>query len=248
MKMVTFKHSQWIFVFGSNLAGKHGKGAALAAAKHFGARKGVGEGFAGRSYAIPTKNSKLETLPLDDIRLSVAKFLKLASQRPDLEFQVTRIGCGLAGYSDADIAPMFEDAPINVLLPRKWYLLLGKGKPEFRVIVAGSRDYKNDVLLESKMDKLLSKVDLPIRIVSGTQEGPDQFGEEYAQKRDFDLTRFEPNWTLFDKAAGPLRNEVMAWYSDALSLFWDGQSKGSRSMLNIATRENLLVRDTVVPA
>lgn len=109
-----------IFVFGSNLAGRHGKGAALHARKYFGAEYGVGIGRTGDSYAIPTKDAKLKSLPLDVISHYVYGFLHYAALNSDLEFQVTRIGCGLAGYKDSDIAPMFKGAPDNCKLPEGW--------------------------------------------------------------------------------------------------------------------------------
>lgn len=109
-----------IFVFGSNLAGRHGKGAALYARQHHGAEYGVGEGRTGNSYAIPTKDEKLRTLPLADIEQSVKKFIRYAQLNTHDVFQVTRIGCGLAGYTDDQIAPMFEGAPKNCMLPAAW--------------------------------------------------------------------------------------------------------------------------------
>lgn len=109
-----------VFVFGSNIAGRHGKGAALFALKNRGARYGRGIGLQGNSYAIPTKDGALQTLPLDRIAEHVRVFLNVARRRDDLRFEVTRIGCGLAGYTDAQIAPMFADAPPNCLLPEGW--------------------------------------------------------------------------------------------------------------------------------
>lgn len=109
-----------IFVFGSNLAGRHGKGAALYAYRNHGAIYGDGLGPMGTSYAIPTKDAELRTLPLDAIRPHVADFLNYARLHPNLRFNVTRVGCGLAGYADADIAPMFKHAPDNCDLPEGW--------------------------------------------------------------------------------------------------------------------------------
>jgi hypothetical protein len=109
-----------IFVFGSNLAGRHGKGAALHARQHCGATYGKGEGRTGLSYAIPTKGYRLETLPLDRIDVGVRAFIAYAKEHPELTFEVTRIGCGLAGYVDAQIAPMFATAPPNCCLPAGW--------------------------------------------------------------------------------------------------------------------------------
>jgi hypothetical protein len=110
-----------IFVFGSNLAGRHGKGAALWALHHRGAITGRGEGRQGDSYAIPTKgvfpDGKLYILPLATIRVGVNRFLTYAGNNPNLFFTLTPIGCGLAGYQPEQIAPMFAEAPDNVIMP-----------------------------------------------------------------------------------------------------------------------------------
>ena len=109
-----------IFVFGSNLAGRHGKGAALYARQHKGAIYGQGIGYQGQSYAIPTKDMYLRTLPLNVIGDYVDQFITFAYLHPELTFQVTRIGCGLAGYSDNQIAPLFNNVPNNCILPEEW--------------------------------------------------------------------------------------------------------------------------------
>ncbi len=99
-----------IFVFGSNLAGRHGKGAALEAVKKHGACYGIGEGPQGDSYAIPTKNWELKTLPLITIQESVKRFIWFAERLPQIQFNITRIGCGLAGYDwEKDIRPLFPE-------------------------------------------------------------------------------------------------------------------------------------------
>lgn len=108
-----------IFVFGSNLAGHHGAGAALYARQHHGAIYGRGEGIQGESYAIPTKDARLRVLSLDEIRKAVDRFIGFAAVSNDM-FQVTRIGCGLAGYRDEQIAPLFKQAPSNCELPDGW--------------------------------------------------------------------------------------------------------------------------------
>lgn len=110
----------WIWVFGSNLAGRHGAGAALVAANTFGAQRGIGMGRTGQSYAIPTKDQKLAVLPFEAIRDSVAEFILYAAEHPDLTFYVTRVGCGLAGYKDARIAPLFATSSMNCSLPKNW--------------------------------------------------------------------------------------------------------------------------------
>ena len=112
--------SRTIFVFGANLAGRHGKGAALAAKEQWGAVYGQGEGRQGDSYAIPTKDRALKPLTLNEINDHVHIFLGYARAHPELVFEVTRIGCGLAGYSDCQIAPMFRSMPVNCIVADEW--------------------------------------------------------------------------------------------------------------------------------
>ena len=117
------KNNKLIFVFGSNLAGRHGAGAALTALREYNAQYGQGYGMQGNSFAIPTKDEEIETLPLNKIEKYVESFLKFAALNPRLRFNVTRIGCGLAGYTDEDIAPMFKGASANCILPAGWRLM-----------------------------------------------------------------------------------------------------------------------------
>lgn len=113
------------FVFGSNEAGIHGAGAALYAYKKCGAVYGKGYGHHGDSFAIPTKNEDIQTLPLLMIQGYVTGFIAFAYGKRKLKFMVTRIGCGLAGYTDKQIAPMFEGAPSNCMFDIKWKPYLG---------------------------------------------------------------------------------------------------------------------------
>ena len=114
------EHQDIIFVFGSNLAGRHGAGAALFARYWYGAQLRIGVGRTGQSYAIPTKDAEFNVLTLDVIRLHVWLFLDYAKNHPEEEFFVTRIGCGYAGYSNPDIAPMFRGAPDNCTFEQSW--------------------------------------------------------------------------------------------------------------------------------
>lgn len=109
-----------VFVFGSNLAGRHGKGAALWARGHRGAIYGCGVGPQGNAYAIPTKDRHLRTLPVEAIARYVDDFIAYASANQTFTFQLTPIGCGLAGYRHAEIAPLFANAPANVIIPREF--------------------------------------------------------------------------------------------------------------------------------
>lgn len=141
MKIVS--NNRIIFVFGSNLAGRHGKGAALCARQYYGAIYGQAEGLQGDSYAIPTKDSCLKTLPIERIKKSVERFISFAGvfllRQPYVKFKVTPIGCGLAGYKYEDIAPLFKKALDleNIILPEEFItLLLNKSKRSKSVINA----------------------------------------------------------------------------------------------------------------
>ena len=109
-----------VFVFGSNLAGRHGKGAAQDARNQFGAEYGVGVGRTGNAYAIPTKDFFIKRLPATAIQNHVNNFIEYAKANPTVCFFLTRIGCGLAGYTDNQIAPMFKGVPKNVIAPEEW--------------------------------------------------------------------------------------------------------------------------------
>lgn len=117
-----------IFVFGSNLSGIHGAGAARTARDKHGAIWGVGEGLMGESYALPTKGYGITFIPLQVVKQHVQLFLTFAAGRPDLEFKVTRVGCFLAGFTDKEIAPLFKDAPANCFFDLKWHPYLGDSK------------------------------------------------------------------------------------------------------------------------
>lgn len=110
-----------IFVFGSNLQGMHGGGAAYIALEKFGAKLGQGVGLQGRSYAIPTMQGGVET-----IRPYVDEFIAYAKIHPEMKFLVTRIGCGIAGFKDGEIAPLFRNAVDveNIYLPEAWWAIL----------------------------------------------------------------------------------------------------------------------------
>jgi hypothetical protein len=111
-----------IFVFGSNLAGRHGKGAARYALDYHGAIYGKGVGIQGDSYAIPTKDKQLKPLPLREIRGYINGFISFACRNPDVTFNLTPVGCGLAGYKQTDIFPMVAHRPNNVKLTKEWAL------------------------------------------------------------------------------------------------------------------------------
>lgn len=116
-----------IFVYGSNELGHHGAGAALHAYVRHGAKMGQGFGLAGRSFGVPTKGPNLKkALTLPTIQHYVRALNRFANHVPDRRFFVTRLGTGLAGYTDEQIAPFFEETPANCILPERWIEILGR--------------------------------------------------------------------------------------------------------------------------
>lgn len=106
-----------VFVFGSNLAGTHAGGAAKTALLHFGAIKGVGRGWSGQSYAIPTMNEHLQQMPLSQIQHYIEDFKIYTKNHPKIKYFITSLGCGVAGYKVEEIAPMFKGISKNVIFP-----------------------------------------------------------------------------------------------------------------------------------
>lgn len=96
-----------IFVFGSNLSGIHGAGAANTALRERGAQWGIGEGLTGTAYALPTKGLNISFMSIDEVRLHIQTFAKFAYENPGAHFQVTQVGCGLGGFTKEEIAPLF---------------------------------------------------------------------------------------------------------------------------------------------
>ena len=116
-----------VFVFGSNEAGMHGAGAAKTAMEKHAYPYGKSYGHYGSAFGIPTKDERIQTLRVLNIHLYVNGFIAYAMGRPKLRFKVTQIGCGLAGYSKHDIAPMFKGSPSNCEFDEAWRDILGDG-------------------------------------------------------------------------------------------------------------------------
>ena len=103
-----------IFVFGSNESGAHGGGAAHVALEKFGAVWGQGEGLQGQSYGLPTMEG------FDALRGAAERFVAFAGEHPELRFYLTKVGCGIAGHDESDVAPLFSATPDNVVKPPGW--------------------------------------------------------------------------------------------------------------------------------
>jgi len=123
-----------VFVFGSNESGIHGAGAAALAYKKFGAQFGKGWGLSAQCFAIPTKDWEIKTLPLEVIEFYVERFIAFSQgyYHSKWKFYVTKIGCGLAGYTVEDIAPFFKECLNyrNIYLPQEFHDFLDKFKSD----------------------------------------------------------------------------------------------------------------------
>lgn len=119
-KMITSLEKNQIFVFGSNLGGAHCGGAAKQALKMFGARSGKGEGMQGQSYAFPTLDSQLDRLTVGELIISRNRLYACCEKLPKYDFLLTKVGCGIAGYSEDHMKSLFTNPPKNLVLPEDW--------------------------------------------------------------------------------------------------------------------------------
>ena len=117
-------------------------------------------------------------------------------------------------------------------------------RPIYKIIIAGGRDFMDYNLLKEKTNKILQekRVSHKIVIISGCARGADTLGLRYASENAFDVEEYPANWDKYGKKAGYMRNVEMAENADALIAFWDGKSKGTKHMIDIATERNLPTR------
>lgn len=111
-----------------------------------------------------------------------------------------------------------------------------------KVIIAGGRDFEDYSLLYQTCEKAFVLQHQNIEVVSGTASGADRIGEKYAKEKEYTIKKFPADWDKNGKKAGYIRNEEMAKYADALIAFWDGKSKGTKHMIDIAKRYNLKIK------
>lgn len=259
----------WIFVFGSNLAGRHGKGAAALAVEQFGAIKGMGAGRQGQSYGIPTKdgrplpdnprpsfNDPEQTLSLSDIAPFVSQFIDYARAHPALRFFVTRVACGLAGYQDEAVAPMFAAAPSNCSLPDTWKPWLTGEEPAPPIaepinIWTGSNGLGGALtnMSERSLEKGSIKNHYPVKVNGITYPDSEAAYQSMKVKGEEDYNdclmidiialKFRQNPILFERTS---TNGGVAWlekcshFTQAKSeraQSWEGQGRGSRFIRNL---------------
>jgi hypothetical protein len=236
-----FKQSGWprsgdrfVFVFGSNLAGRHGAGAARYAATHHGAQAGVGQGPTGTAWAVPTKDQKLKPLPLERVLKELSLFFESAEQSPDTEFRLSRVGCGLAGLDEKAIRQhCLDHAPENVILPGTWAQV--RNPAIKRVIVTGSRYFCDTFRAYKALNATVSKIG-PFEIVSAGHNGAEEIGEFYAVDHRLPFRRFPVRWDLAGRDALTMCEEMMVWYSTHLLVFSSLKDRDHSSSIVAAAR------------
>ena len=119
-----------------------------------------------------------------------------------------------------------------------------KNKKDFRLVVAGSRDFNNYDMLCSALDEVIGelKAEYNVTIVSGTANGADKLGEKYAEKHGLKIERHPANWGRYGRGAGPIRNAEMVKASDGVIVFWNGESTGAKNIIDCAKAENHLIK------
>lgn len=234
------KEEDFIFVFGSNLLGVHGAGAALYAKQYRGAKNNIAEGLMGTSYALPTKQTPSLRMSLNELKRHINIFIQFAYDNPKLNFQVTRVGCGLSGFNDIDVIPLFKEAPRNCYLPGVW--LRHNNSKLYRVIIAGSRSITDQDLIYQYINHLLKNIkNDEIKIVTGLAKGVDTIGLNYGLENNYKTIGFPANWDKHKKSAGYMRNVLMSWYGTHLIAFWDGVSNDTKHMIDISMHNQLKI-------
>lgn len=202
--MITELSECEIFVFGSNLAGQHGGGAARMAYRHFGAEWGVGVGLTGKCYAIPTMHGGL-----DAIRPYVDDFIRYAKEHPNNRFLLTRVGCGIAGFKDRDMAELFKEAleiP-NITIPKEWLptmlidITLGLATPKGHEVAPDVIDEKVlRVLCEKHLYEIGAGIDkylphITIRyVIDRDKFGYAKFGDFFFCENDLYVWHTHDGW------------------------------------------------------
>lgn len=173
-----------VFVFGSNLAGQHSAGAARTALEHFGAVMGVGRGWSGQSYAIPTMNEHLQQMPLSQIQHYIDDFKIYTKNHSKNKYFITSLGCGIAGYKVEEIAPMFKGISRNVIFPQSFRPFVEKPLPKLSANFLHTI-FRDSVILNPATDELIEELPLTenekslARIILNTQIYPtDSNGRE----------------------------------------------------------------------
>lgn len=228
-----------VFVFGSNLAGVHGAGAAKFACEKMGAIMGKGVGLHGQSYALPVKGTDIKTLPLHEVKTHIQGFLDFARRDPSIKYQLTRVGCGLAGFKDAEMAVLFKDSPPNVVLPGVWRSFLD---PKLKIIApicsqdVGSKDFREEIsrILEAEARAACNVV---LSAQAGTTEANHLLMLE-RENTDLRVQIITPNVDRFTKQSEAQRycEDSLLWLASDCVVIGD-ETEPRLKRLSVAAKE-----------
>lgn len=226
------------FVFGSNLAGRHGKGAALLARTYRGARTGKGYGPQGTCYALPTKDVDLKILSLKEISKHVSDFLAYAQSRPNEVFQLTRVGCGLTGYRDSEIAPMFYSAPKNIILPGIWRQMR---EIDFVSVSIIADEYSTEEQIQERIEHLIETKGNPIFSVIAGTVAERAIIDLADRKPGLRIQCFSPNPGLYKDSAKACLEMAMVWAASEIQLIGPEQGSLLQRIQSIAQENGVSV-------
>ena len=230
--------SNAVFVYGSDFNGSTNSGAAMFAHKYYGAQQGIGDGPNGQSYALPIKNEASRNLSLQDINYNVRNFIAYAKERRDLFFMVTRIGCGVGGYDDNTIAPMFNKVPDNVWLPGKWLMLLNH-LDRARLIVEGSEEYTDTSHIEHVLNNDTKFWNRKFEIVTSDKSNVSKIASSWCRRNELPWTPIVSNPDKFGNDAEKVRNLQMSWYATHLIAYHDNLDANTEHIIKCANNEGL---------
>jgi len=184
-------------------------------------------------YSFPVKHNWWERADPTLIEQSAIQLKQLADENDWKLVCLPRPGCGNGGLDWRDVKQILEKAQLDA----RFVIVSKRISKRKRIIVAGSRIVDSYIFVKEHLDRL--RIPRTAIIISGNAKGPDQYGIKYAEENNIRYKLFPAHWGLFGKPAGIIRNRLMAAYSDQLIAFWDGKSRGTKHMINIAKRVGL---------
>ena len=232
--------SNTIFVFASNLAGKHVDAASAFAAEHFNASPGVGEGPTGSSYAVPMQDENLDNLQLADIQWHIEQLLAHGRTQRDSRFQVVRLGCGANGFTDAQIAPLFKKTSDNLFIPGRW-MALNRQLGCARLFVDG------DMLFSAeRIEKTLNECTAPwgdnIEVITTGVGLVNDIVRAWARRKDFPWTPFLTDSAKFGDMAEAVLDAQLAWYCTHAIVYHNQTSGSFCRRMDVLRKELIKVR------
>lgn len=229
-----------IYVFATNETGHHENELASLAVHRFGAKRSVGSGLVGRSYAIPVLNREGQRLASSRIIEEFQRFKEFAAANPSERFMLSRIGCDSIGFKDERVFGYFKDCPSNVDLPGVWRKRMD---PSYQVLgITGSQKINMQDIVDDVLNiivPLYSSFSPILKFVVGDEDGADFCAAKYLAQKDFDFEVVPTNWEHDGARAGAVRNRIMSHRCTHMVLFDDGECAKSAHMRRVISDEGV---------